>query len=103
MQGFARWVGGLAAATAGVLAVVWVLEARPDSRPAAQDPQEARCRFNEVLLNSHRMVEGRPLLSLGCQAPPEWRQTWDQPRLMQGLTAGAVAAVLLLLAGRRHD
>lgn len=107
MQAFARWVGMMAAAGAGVLAVVWLLEAMPEKDPPwSQDVSEClRARTDRLLAEVNR---DRPALIMAearlryCPPPP--RKTWDQAGATRGLIAAGVAVALLLMAamvGRR--
>jgi hypothetical protein len=96
MQDFARWLGGLAAAGAAVLAVVWVLEARPRPVPPARDIAQAECRFRQAMEDSDALRHGRLRTEFYCG--PSGRDHWDEARLMRGLVAGGAAVALLLLA-----
>jgi hypothetical protein len=100
MAAFSQWIGRMAAAGAAVLAIVWVLEARPVPDPPSLTLADAACRYNQALARSDAFVAGLPRPANTCAPTPEARPHWDQPRLMQGLAAGAVAVVLLLLAAR---
>ncbi|MBU8543978.1 MULTISPECIES: hypothetical protein [Roseomonadaceae] len=109
MQDFATWIGRLAAAGAAVLAIVWLLEARP---PGPQQPTAAeaemqwRCtvdRLNPPPRGSQAALEAARRFCPEVRPP---RTGWDTDLAMRGLLAALAAVCILLLsamAGRRHD
>jgi hypothetical protein len=102
MQDFARWIGGMAAAAAAVLAVVWLIEASPERE--APGAEAAICRseqtISRILMNDPRLSPEERRMHLaraarGCPPPP--RTTWDSDLATRGIVAAAGAVILLLL------
>jgi hypothetical protein len=107
MQAFARWAGNVAATAAAVLAVVWLLEAMPESDPP-WTPDSAACfraQTDRLLAEVNRDRAGLTMAEARLRyCPPPPRKTWDSDKATRGLIAAAVAVGLLLMAamvGRR--
>ncbi len=110
-MGFAVWIGRMGAALAAVLAVVWLVEASPESTqarpPTAAELAATRCRINAIITQMD--TESRPGATqmmrdaadrFAAECPPQPkppRTTWDSAGVMQALAAGAVAIALLLM------